>query len=172
MGNVDHNLIVQYINNNKKIPKEMLFEMMHSDNLEEQGMAFQIFDQFASNIEEMPAQEDILEFYLNYFQSCMLENRNGDFVESCYMTAVSFVSFYKKLCSDKIISKEQLKAFRNMLKYVYLTGNSKTQDCVINGALEHLFEYPEIISDFKDWKEDNKLSKAYFTAIEFHGNSG
>ena len=171
-GKFDPQVILRYIESEQKIPAEMFSGMMLSENLEDQGMVFQIIDQYAYCIEEMPSQKDLLDFYLNYFEKCMLENQSGEFVESCHMTALSFVTFYKRLRLDDEVEDTQLERFRNMLKRVYETGDGDVQDCVINGALEHLFESPDIIAEFKEWKEDSSLRDAYLKALEFHGNPG
>ncbi|MDH3976769.1 MAG: hypothetical protein OEV42_21105 [Deltaproteobacteria bacterium] len=165
--NKELNEIVEYLELKKSIPKDKLLQWMVSSDIEVLGLTSIIFDQFKDLIKSFPPIKITLEFYQNYFCRCIRENPHGEYSESRYIAANSFSRFYKALRHDKKIEKELLKEFRDILKKLYLEGDDDIRECIINGALEHLFEDDEIVNEFETWKNDNTLKKAYKLALEW-----
>lgn len=158
-----------YIEARKKIPKEVLLEIMKTKDLETMGAIFNIFDseEYENLIDQYPDMEDIIGFYVTFFRRCIIENIAGEYALNRYEAAGTLVNFYKGLKKDKRVPKRMIDTVKSMLKEVYMEGNEDIRECVINGFLEHIFEDVQIQADFSDWKNNEVLKEAYDQALKW-----
>lgn len=142
---------------------------MQSKDIETLGGIFVLLGQHQELLETMPPMDMLLNFYLNYFRRCIVENPTGDYdyADSRYTAAHSLVGWYRELRKDSSVPRDILVKVRNMIQEVYKGGDEGVRTCIVTGVLEHLFEDPEIESDFFEWKQDPLLKRACDEALEW-----
>jgi len=144
-----------------------LVRWMQSDEIETLGAVFMLLHEHADRIETMPPMDMAINFCSHYFRRCLVENPSGDYADSRYTAAYTLESWYKALRRDRRVPRKFLRQVREMLREVYEQGDEDIRTCIVHGALEHLFEAPEIVKEFADWKQNPSLRKAYGEALEW-----
>lgn len=87
---------------------------------------------------------------------------------SPHIAAHSLSNWYRGLRAQGIPhTDEKLRRTREELKQLYLYGDDEQKRCIINGALEHIFESMRCRADFQDWEEDPNLNVAIMQAEEW-----
>ncbi len=157
----------KYIESREMIPKSFIKSLVDSEDIEMQGIAYRIFDQFPFLIGYKYTKSEYVDFMILFLRRCLLENPDGDFSESRYIAAHSIVSIYRALTKDGPKNNSELAKIRDMLKKVYCDSSEDVKTVVINGVLEHLFLEISIRMEFEDWKHDKCLRPAYSQAIEY-----
>lgn len=160
-------IAAKYIESREVIPKSFIKSLVESEDIEMQGIAYRIFDQFSFLIGYDFTKSEYVNFMILFLRRCLLENPDGDFSESRYIAAHSITSIYRALKKEGPKNSTELTKLRNMLKEVYCDGCEDVQMAVINGVLEHLFLEIPIRIEFEDWKHDRCLRSAYLQALEY-----
>lgn len=151
----------------ERISRRDLRRWMGASDLETQGAVVALLDQHQHLLTEPPTLDETVELYLGYFRRCIEENPTGDYAASRYMAAHSFVGWYRALRNDPKVPRAVLARARQMLQEVYERGGPEVRECVVNGALEHLFEDVAVREEFADWKQHPHLREPYERALEW-----
>jgi len=160
-------IAAKYIESREAIPKSFIQSLVESEDIEMQGIAYRIFDQFPFLIGYKYKKNEYIDFMILFLRRCLLENPDGDFSESRYSAAHSIVSIYRALAKDRSENSLELIKIRDILKNMYCDGSEDVKAAVINGVLEHLFLEKTIRMEFEGWKRDRCLRSAYLQAIEY-----
>ncbi len=110
---------------------------------------------------------DTAGFVTRYLERCFRENPDGDWSDSRYGAARALVAWFVVLWKDKGIDRKELAWLKGWMAKVYRDGDRDIRRCIVDGALEHLFEDREIASFFADWNEDPTLTIACAEASEW-----
>jgi len=93
----------------------------------------------------------------------------SDYAYNCHEAAKEFYGWV--IASHSALpdgeAEECLSAAKEFLEQKYRAGDEGQRNCIIAGALEHIFEVEELREVFDDWKDDPELSYAYAKAEEW-----
>lgn len=140
---------------------------MTTENLESMGAVVSFLYGHHELIDDMPTMEAIIDLSLRFYERCLRENPNGLYAPSRYLAGRAFVRWYRMMRRDEAVPESVLTRGRKMLRRVYEEGDKETRKAVIQGALEHLLETPEIRADFDEWRREPSLRAAYREALEW-----
>jgi hypothetical protein len=104
-------------------------------------------------------------FLLHLYGRSLKEDTSGEWAESRYGAGREVVALIKSLWKNNKINAEQFVKFKKWLADLYLTGDLELKECIVNSILEHLFEEPDLMAEFHDWKSNTELSSAYEDAL-------
>jgi hypothetical protein len=106
--------------------------------------------------------EDEEEFYLHYYEKCLMEGSSGKPGVTKYGAAHEMARWFSQAPAGE---HTLLVRAKDLLKRVYVAGDAETQTAVITGALEHILEEPRWRKFFEDWRKDRILRQAYCRAM-------
>jgi hypothetical protein len=84
-----------------------------------------------------------------------------------YLAAHALAHLYKHARSRMPPRESVLRPIRAELARLYLSGDESQRRCVVDGALEHIFESVTCRPDFDGWKADPLLAVAAQEAAEW-----
>ena len=105
--------------------------------------------------------EEDFKFRLTYYERCFLENPNVEWADRSYPAGWTAASWISKIWKDPQTPKASLQEVKRWLASIYLKGDDRVKECLINATLEHLFEVDALAQFFKDWQDDPALRTAY-----------
>jgi hypothetical protein len=150
----------------ERIAKSSVLEWMSLDDMEVLGAVYTFImkSRHASRI--FPALEfgDYMKFLMMYYERCFIENQEGEWACGRYSAAWEFNGWFRSLWKDSKVDRKNLVKLKEWLAGIYKRGDEPIRRCIVDGALEHLFENPKIAIFFNDWKKDKLLAKAYAEA--------
>lgn len=149
------------------LPRSLVEEWMTTDDLESMGAVMSLLYGHHGLIDDMPTMDAIIDLSLRYYDRCLRENPDGEYAPSRYIAGYEFVRWYRMMRRDEAVPETVLMKGRQMLRRVYEEGDEETRKAVIQGALEHLLESPDIRADFDDWRREPGLRAAYREALEW-----
>lgn len=82
------------------------------------------------------------------------------------LAGYDFARYFKRLWDQPSVPKSAVKDLKTSLARVYSAAPDTVRRNIINSALEQLFQTPDILKYFADWKEDALLKSAYDDARE------
>jgi hypothetical protein len=141
-----------------------------SEDIELQGAAFQVLASKRRAVDGQIDQVRVETFFVQYLIRCMkVDVASGKVFEMLpYLAARSLSNLYCRLCEDDPIGAQAtLARIREELEHLYLEGDAKQKERVVNGALEHIFEDAVCRKDFQNWAEHPDLSPAFKAAAEW-----
>lgn len=156
-----------------EIPKEFVLATMKSNDLEVLGAlyAYLMDSKYSTRIRPGITLHEYVLFITKYFRRCFFEDSDGEWAHGRYAAAWDFSSWFRSLWSDKNTEKAELVTLKNWLGDIYISGDDKVKECLVNGVLEHILENKKIADFFSDWKNDDRLSQAYSLAIHWSKES-
>jgi len=152
-----------------KIHRERVREWMKAEDLGAQGAlyAYVMDSSYSKRIEPGLTFDDYHRFVMRYFERCIEENPDDEWANSRWDAARDFVSWFRGLWKDPDVPRAALTDLKKWIGEIYKGGDDDIKRCVVDGALEHLFEDSDIARFFGEWKEDGSLIKAYEEALEW-----
>lgn len=156
------------------IPKESVTSWMRSENIDVLGALYAFIgnpDNF-NRITPGLSLPDHFEFVLSYFKRCLLENPGGEWAHSRYEAAWEFASWFCGMWKDNSVERERFEVLRKFLAEIYANGDDTVRDCIVNGALEHMFENRDVARYFECWRTDSDLAVAYKDALLWRKKGG
>jgi hypothetical protein len=156
----------------ERIAEVDLRRWMQASDLETQGAVVALLDEHQHLLAGPPSLNETVDFYLGYFRRCIEEDPAGEFAASRYVAAHALVNWYRKMRDDPQVPPEVLVRARRMLREAYEAGDSAVRECIVNGALEHLFEEEAVREEFAEWKRQPQLREAYERALEWSSGGG
>ena len=119
-----------------------------------------------SRIDPPLRPEEYFEFVRDYYERAMLENPDGEWADSTTTAGYDFARWFQRLWNDPGIPRSAIADLKRSLARAYSSAPNTIRRNIINSALEQLFNDPEILNYFADWKEDALLHDAYNEARE------
>lgn len=151
---------------NNPVGKQKVLGWMNAEDIEVQGATYAVVmgPKHTARIHPPLELDDYLKFVPHYFSRCLKENPNGDWSHTRYAAAWDFASWFQSLWNDKKIDRSALAKLKIWLAREYTEGDEAIKRCIVNGALEHLFETRAIAKYFDDWATEPSLQSAYHDA--------
>ncbi|HEY2029806.1 MAG TPA: hypothetical protein VGH20_11420 [Myxococcales bacterium] len=109
-------------------------------------------------------------FSMGYLRQCIVEGRaSGRWGHSNYDAAHDVATWFAQQWSDDRESSRGtvIADIKEMLAAVYRSGDAATKRCVVDGALEHMFQVEGVPEFFASWQMDPILSQPYEEAAEW-----
>jgi len=142
----------------------------HSPDIEVRGAAFQALTSTTPVVDGPLDERTMEEFIVRYLIARMETEQQfpSMFELPPYLAANTLASWYRQIRDQRASGDHaSLRQARGELKRLYATGSEKQRRCVVDGALEHIFESPSCRRDFDDWSEDPQLLDALREADEW-----
>lgn len=144
------------------ISSDKVLAWMSDRDLEIQGAVFVLLRDFSAKILlEPPLSESVRDdFYRSYLARVMME---GSASLTAHGAGYEIVRWMMDLLPQEK-SEARLLALRDWLGSTYLRFSAAHRDVLVNGALEHVFERPELRRLFEPWRKHPVLARAYSEA--------
>jgi hypothetical protein len=151
------------------VAKANVRKWMQSSDIEVRGALYsKITDAECIKHIEPPLQfEDYVDFVVLYLEQCIEQDSDGDWAHSRYLAGYELVAWIKKFWSDGDVPRSKLEEIKQRLASLYKQGDKRLRTAVANAVLEHLFEDPQLVIYFADWKNDPVLTEAYDAGREW-----
>jgi hypothetical protein len=142
---------------------------MKSSDMETLGALVELITnkRYYTNIDPPLSLDNYHPFMTHYYERCFRENPQGEWVDSRYSAGSSFVNWFTGLWNDPEVPRNTISDLKALLAKLYLEGDEDLRVSIITATLEHLFENPQILNFFSDWREQPILRIAYDEATEY-----
>lgn len=144
------------------IAKSDVAQWMASDDPEVMGAVYRLVSD-ASLVERiMPVLpfNEIFAFLLRYYEFCLRNDPQGNWVDDRFSAACDFVSAFVSFW-DEGRDKKYFQEMKSLLRRLYTEGPGELKDSIEQAIVEHLFERSEIREFFSDWRDNPQLRPAY-----------
>ena len=104
--------------------------------------------------------DEVFAFFLRYFEFCLRNDPQGEWVDDRFTAGCdfvsAFVSYWDAGCDSKCFRE-----MKSLLSRLYIEGSGEMKDSIEQAVVEHLFERADIRQFFADWQDDPQLRSAY-----------
>lgn len=157
----------------RTLPLPIVLEWMRSSALDVSGAVYATVSnpEYAERIRPAVPAAARDAFLMKYFERCLIENPEGPWVDSRYGAAwdiASWIGSHWRRHRDR----RHVRAWKRWLSDLYRRVDEPIREAMVNGALEHLFEEPEIARQFADWDDEPLMQHAYRRALEWRNKGG
>lgn len=154
---------------NTSIPKERVVQWMASDDLETLGAlhAFLSKGNHLGRVSPSLSREDLAGFAMRYFEKCLRQNQEGEWAHGRYAAAWDIASWFGALWKRGSAESALLDQIKDWLAKLYKGADAELKRCIVDGALEHMFENKAVRTFFAEWKADPELATAFAEATEW-----
>jgi len=156
----------------ESIPRQRVLEWMRTDDLESMGALYSLITDHVSRIHPALQFDEYYPFALTYFQRCLFENPQSEWAKARYDAGMDILGWFVSAWRDPEQRASTVPHLKEWLGSLYLTGDAGVRTCIVQAALEHLFENRDVADYFSDWKERPVLSIAYAEAMEWVDGGG
>jgi len=136
------------------LPLSDVKRWMESDDIEVLGFTDAMIHDGRFRIEPPLEVEDYVRWVKHYFGRCFRENPDGEWSDSSYSAGWDLVGVFIKLWDDGSVPRELLLELKVWIAEQYKNADDRLRICIVNAALEHLFERKPIRKYFLDWGND------------------
>lgn len=117
-------------------------------------------------------REDYEVFLRSYLARCIKQDPGGEWAHPRYLAGHAVVAWLLGHRRRGDLELKSVEVWKSWIRDLYLTGDDKVRDAVVNGILEHLFEEKPMRTLFADWREHAELRVAYELACEWSDRGG
>jgi hypothetical protein len=151
------------------ISNKTVLDWMQSSDIEALGAlySFVMKANYSNRIKPVLTQYDYWNFLSRYFARCFREDPNGEWAHSRYQAGWDLANWITKLWKDQPSSSEILVEVRKWLGDLYREADAPLRRCIVDAALEHMFENKQVARFFVGWKSDQILAQAYSEALDW-----
>jgi hypothetical protein len=156
------------------IPAATVVGWMQSTDSEIVGAIYKYLlkTRYLSRIAPPISADVITEFKLRHLEQCLVADikpKEGSWVYTRYEAGHDIAAMFVRLwfATDRVSNEKFIRKVKDKLSTLYLAGDDSLRKCIIDAALEHMFEHPAIVKYFEDWKHHPQLSTAYQEALEW-----
>jgi hypothetical protein len=154
------------VNNQQPIFLSDMKGWTNNSSLEVRGVAVGLISDHSHRVHPPLSMQEIFEFCLKFYEDCILQDISSLYCPGKYIAGMELANWFKTLWDDMSVPREYLIQLKQMIRGLY-EKHERLRDALINGALEHVFEYSDIQEFFSDWKSDGLLSGAFAQAKEW-----
>ncbi len=156
------------------ISKAFIRELMGMRDIEVQGAVFYLITepQHSARVRPKLTFQDYRKFVLDYLGRCVMEDPQSEWADSRWEACYDLGKWFSVLWSDQSVDRSALDDFKSVIQKLYLAGDLKTRQAIINGTLEHLFEEPSVRDFFAGWRVTPELQKAFDEAAKWSKKRG
>jgi hypothetical protein len=152
---------------NGPIERQRVLEWMRTDDIDCMGAIYSLITDHFDRIQPAMQFNQYHPFVLAYFQRCLLEDPQNEWVETRYGAGHHIIGWFVWSWRDPTQRSSTVPELKGWLRTLYLAGDSEIRTCIVQATLEHLFENRGVAEYFSDWKENPVLSTAYREAMEW-----
>ena len=155
------------------IPKEKVLSWTNSADLETLGAvyAFVTEARHAARVSPPLTFDEYWKFVSAYFARCFRENPRGEWAHSRYEAGWDLASWFASAWKDEAIASDAKVDIKRWIGEQYVSGGPEVRRCIVDAALEHIFEDKSAATFFDDWRSDPILSTAYREATQWSEGS-
>jgi hypothetical protein len=157
--------INERLRNPDSVPLKNLREWMNSPWLEVQTTAFHLLFEHSHRLEQLPALNEISDFFLRYLERGLRGNSHGE-PKGRYVTGHSLRAWFQRLWRQEPRPEQTLCAIRDLLARLVRLRDDAINDAIITAILEHLFQNQSIVDFFSSWRQDPDLAPAFVEALD------
>jgi len=161
--------VLDALQDSEPIPRDRVMEWMKSENSDVIGAAIFLCSQEPALIEPNLTGADVKVMVFRTFEVA-IRGRGEEttrFSLSCFDAARQLVDWARERLEASVYdesARPQLSEMAKFLEEKYRAGAPEVRECIVTGALEHLFEVLDLRGLFTDWETDTALSDAYAAA--------
>jgi hypothetical protein len=162
--------IVDFIHGKEMISKRQFRSWWRSDDPDVLGAAYFAAASHWSRVEGGVARSEFGSLLSCVFESALKGRGATRFSLSNYQAARTFMGWMMECYKDRqadVEAERCLKWAARTLATLYKRGTRDARRCIVDGALEHMFEHEGVVPYFKAWKSDRVLAKGYREAMEW-----
>jgi hypothetical protein len=155
-----------------EVAKADVLSWMNSTDIQVQGAISQILldhPERTRAIRPPLDREDYELFLRSYLARCIREDPDGEWPHPRYVAGHAVVAWMLGHWRRGELEPRDVEVWKSWIRDLYLMGDEKVRDAVVNGILEHLFEERAMRKLFADWREHPELRVAYELACEWGG---
>lgn len=104
--------------------------------------------------------DEVFAFLLRYFEFCLRNDPQGEWVDNRFTAGSDFVSAFVSFW-DAGRERKYFRDMKSLLSRLYIGGSGELKDSIEQAIVEHLFERADIRQFFADWQDDPQLRSAY-----------
>jgi hypothetical protein len=158
------------IEEKRSVPASVIGRWLHHESVDVLSFVAELLCDHQQLIVPPLSIEEIGDAVHDFYSRCLRTDVQSEYVPSRYIAGHELVAWFRYLWSHETAPRHLLENIKVMLKDLYCSGDRTTADVVVNGVLEHLFESPEIVEFFDEWRSDPALGHAYALAKEWTDN--
>lgn len=153
----------------RPIPSSVVDACIASEDLEMQGALHYFLEkeEFLSRITPSIPEHRILDFFLNYWSKCLIQDPDGEWADSRYQACRDCMGRFLNYWQDRSKRELELLRIKTWFAECFISGAPEIKDALVMGALEHMFEDPGVRAFFSDWAVDRDLRVAFSSAEEW-----
>lgn len=164
--------VIRFINGHNKIERSKVLEWAFTEDTEEIVALVDTLFEASERVQPPLTINEFGRIILHLCKKVIAEAQevSGDFgitrYEAARMLYQWVIECFRQL--DRYPeARSALEAAKEFLKETYINGEVTVRRCLVDGALEHIFEEKGIRDCFDDWKDHPILSIAYNEAMEW-----
>jgi len=151
------------------VPKASVLEWMQHPSLEVRGATYTMVsdETIAPQITPHLTFDDYYQFVTQYLCDCIQADPKGEWADSRYLAAHQLVGWIVHFWNDNTVPRQKIGEIKDRLAELYVQGDTRVRNAIVNGVLEHLFEHKPISKFFGNWQADSRLADAYKIALQW-----
>jgi len=154
------------------IARQRVLEWMQTDDIDCMGALHSLITDHYDRIQPPLQFDEYHPFVLKYFQRCFREDPRSEWADTRYGAGHSFIGWFVGWWRDPARRTLTIPQLKEWLAALYVAGDADVRKALVQATLEHLFENPEVVDYFSDWRDDSVLSTAYDEATEWVKHGG
>ncbi len=156
------------------ISAEQILEWMKSSDLEIQAIVCELLFDSARMKRVSPrlAFVDYRDFILQYLRQCIFKNPDSEHAESRWEACSTFANWFRLIWQDEELRRIAAPAAKNFASEMCTQSDPEIRRTMIQAALEHMFENPDVRVFFADWATEPALREAFDAASEWSLKGG
>jgi hypothetical protein len=156
----------------RPIARQRVLDWMQTDDIECMGAIHSVITEHYDRVQPALQFDEYHSFVLTYFQRCLLEDPQSEWAATRYGAGHAFIGWFVWAWRRPERRTSTIPELKEWLAALYLAGDADVRTALVQATLEHLFENPEVVEYFSDWREHPVLSTAYDEAMEWVEHGG
>jgi hypothetical protein len=146
-----------------------VIQWMNSEDLEVLGaLCSLVWDkERRSRIQPPLTFEDCHQFLMRYYRRCILEDPEGEWVDSRYSAAGDLARWFNLIWRDSTLPRSALPEIKTLFAGLCREGDNDLRTCVETAGLEHMINDPAVAEYFSDWLLDPVLKAPYVEVLSW-----
>lgn len=160
--------VLQALQSDAPVAREDVRRWIDSGDLLTWSAVFTLLEEAGSRVQpEVPLEEQV-DFTRRYLMRCLDENPTpGEHLHGGYEAAWELARCVREWRRLGGRAAAAVRGIALELEKLYRRADATTQNRILCGVLEHVFEDPALRPYFANWNRDTELREAYRLALEW-----
>jgi hypothetical protein len=156
------------------VPRANVLEWSKASDLDALGAlySYMMNPSYSKRIAPPLSLDDYIEFVQKYLGRCFVEDRETDWADGRYSAGWSLARWLVILAQEGGPGREAIHRLSRWLSEIYKQGDSSVRRAIVDAALEHAFENPDVRRSFESWNSDPELAVAFSEAVAWSNGGG